>query len=349
MPFFRWSSATYPAAVKVLSLGGHGFGWDDQILQGIFGRGLTDKLVTCYRRSLFRDVTDARWKATRFRSRADLIDSTKGLLPDEGSLDYLSDQELQELVNALRGCPEVGTPAVWVFDACSMSSIEILAQLDGFPEWVVASFDEEPSQGIPFASALARLDNADVPPSAESVVAAMVAEFARVYRSAPALPGRFGGDYFSLLGLRSDSSTLATVVNAVRDFVQQARPVLQHNSGLVDEIFTKSSSIPRLFRMKYIADLGSLLKCFVALQGDASNIQAVQEVRGFAAATYDAIFNKAKVVAYKYAGSRYKDADGLSVFWPVDKRDFEKHADMHRELNFARATDWTNFCHLFFS
>lgn len=198
--FMRWSRALYPDAVGIYALGGHGFAWDDTIIQHRFGtRGATEvrsllktqaatgRSVFAGRRAILRRLSEARWEASANASRGDI--SVRGLLPDAGSKDYLSDVELKELIYTIVSDSAIGRPSVFVLDACSMASIEVLGQMRGAADVIVASFDEEPAQGTPFDAVLARSRELA---QADDIARALIAAFRARYGGLPTSYGGFG-------------------------------------------------------------------------------------------------------------------------------------------------------------
>lgn len=345
--FFAWSCGRYPSHANVFVLGGHGVAWDYDVIEQSYGRRAliaAQESGIVLRRALFRSAVEEGLSAT-VRSRGMLLENVvdvRAMMPDMQSLDYLSDIELTELVESLRGNFGVGIPDVFVFDACSMSSIEILTAMAGYPRWIIASFDEEPSQGVPFATAmdtLAKSQTYVTEEPGEAIAHAFVDAFADAYGGGSPARSGFGKQHFSLVALRADRKTVGAVVASVKKFVDTAIDELSGNSEALKEIRTSTRPLPRLFNMQYIADMRSLLEKMAALGGPVAIAADALKVD---------IFETHKVVGHRYFGDAYADIGGLSCFWPKNKNDFKQHSPVYRDLDFAKQTGWFDLCELVF-
>ena len=345
--FFAWSCGRFPSHANVFVLGGHGVAWDYDVIEQSYGRRAllsAQESGIVLRRALFRSGAEEGLCAT-VQSTGALLENVvdvRAVLPDMQSLDYLSDLELTELVDNLRGNYGVGIPDVFVFDACSMSSIEILTAMAGYPRWIVASFDEEPSQGIPFAKVMDALVKSDAyvtEEPGEAIAYALVDAFADAYGGGSPARSGFGTQHFSLIALRADRKTVRAVVASVKKFVDTAIDELSGSAEALKEIRTSTRSLPRLFNMQYIADMRSLLEKMAALGGSVATA---------ADALKADIFETHKVVGHRYVGDAYADIGGLSCFWPKNKDDFRQHSAVYRDLAFAKQTGWFDLCELVF-
>lgn len=180
--FCRWAHDHYPAERYALVLWNHGTGWkDDDLYRGLQSRGIDAKLT----RGQVRHLTTGRPSRALFRSSVETLAEealvhSRAILFDDTSTDFLDNVEMKavlERVTAYMG-QEISLLGC---DACLMSMVEVAYQLRGTCHCFVASQEEEPGDGWPYDTILARLvDNPNMSP--ELLAAIVVQEYNTFYR-----------------------------------------------------------------------------------------------------------------------------------------------------------------------
>lgn len=155
--FIDWTVTRYPAERYALVLWNHGTGWAptevDGIARAVDAPGYTEReLAERSAGSLGRVF---------FRSSMERIlglpgPSERAICTDDGSGHSLDTLELGSVLAA--AAATLGAPIDLLgMDACLMASIEVAYQIRGSVRFLVASEENEPSQGWPYDRLLARL------------------------------------------------------------------------------------------------------------------------------------------------------------------------------------------------
>src|SRR6185312_9787586 len=174
LEFVKWSAAVCPAQCSVLALSGHGAAWEDEMVAQTLGRAAaTNRAVHAARpapgaihhpRSLFGP------NATPHGAMG------RAILIDGQNRDFLSNAELGSALAQIRAVLG-GKIDVLVFDACLMSSWEILQEVSDSATTVVGSVDEISASGIDLSAAAAKLNAANGAATPMTIAVTIATEF----------------------------------------------------------------------------------------------------------------------------------------------------------------------------
>jgi hypothetical protein len=320
MDFVNWSEAICPAERAVLVLSGHGSAWQDSQADAVLGLPRTvsaSRLVSNsgqrgavhHPRSLFGNPDNSK----RAISRALLIDGH--------SRDYLSNAELGavcEKIALRRGRPL----DVIVFDACLMSSWEILQELSGSTCTVVASIDELSAAGIPLSGPAVKLtgrQGVDDP-------AGIAKSFAETF-----LPQ---ADFDSCVAIDISAAAWGNALTMFRTCCEALLTWVQYDPTNAQAL-QKAMEIASVSVVQYqhggLADVASLTEALAGLQG------APAAVTSNAASTAKAL---ATCIIGHVAGHDYQRATGLSIFSPASRTEFIANRADYGRLRFPINTGW---------
>lgn len=155
--FIDWAADNYPAERYALILWNHGGGWEpssiDTIAQEVGTKGYsrsegTERSGTPLRRAFFRSTMQQIFSLESPEERA--------ICSDDGSGHSLDTIELGKVLDL--AVDKLGQPLDLLgMDACLMSNLEVAYQARDTVKYIVASEENEPFNGWPYDSLLARL------------------------------------------------------------------------------------------------------------------------------------------------------------------------------------------------
>lgn len=147
--FAAWAMSTYPAKNYVLVISSHGTGWEDW--PGY-------RSAPAKHRSVFRHTKLIGTDTSVSISEVGAAVLTRAIAIDESAQDFLDNKELSKVLKTIRGMAE-GQKATFIlsgFDACLMSTIEVLYENREGGCFFVGSEDTEPGHGWPYDRILPR-------------------------------------------------------------------------------------------------------------------------------------------------------------------------------------------------
>lgn len=318
--FFDWSENICPADRNVLVLSGHGAAWMDS--QADMALGIASPAVIPSLNRVGPEKRALHHPRALFGNRiSPSVSNTRALLIDGKSRDYLSNAELGNVCEKIATKMDRQLDAI-VFDACLMSSWEILHELKGATRTVVASIDELSAAGIPLSLAATKLtaqrgimDSADIARTfAETFLPQ--ADFdscVAIDISAPAWGEALG--HFEVC-----CSALLTWLS-----------VDPTNSQALQKAMVTASSSLVQYQGRGLADIGSLAMALANLPS------APAAVKTSAALTATCL---ASCVIGHVSGIDYQRATGLSIFCPTSHTVFLANRTDYFHLKFAIATRW---------
>lgn len=322
--FAIWADQRCPSDQLVLVLSGHGMAWEDQLTKKYLAtRGLLEFVgdappagVTPHARRLF-----GRPRSTgTLDVRAVLVDANAR----NGSADFLDNSELGKAcarIAASRGETR-NTPLidVLVFDACLMSSWEILTEVSDSTSTVVAAFDEISAAGMNLAGAASFITTKGGAQSARELAKAFPESYAPGAPTDSCIAVDVAGDAFgcALAAWRAFAEGILRAMSAddVRDDV--------HRRLLYAARTTR-------FHQKNLADVAEIEAVLGDCPGIPSNIiahlaQAVAFLR--------------QSIVGRTTGSEYRKALGVSLFVPLDRADLRFSRPDYQRLRFTGQTGW---------
>lgn len=316
--FIAWSVARYPAERYALVLWNHGTGWAptevDGIARAIDAPGYTEReLAERSAGSLGRIF---------FRSSMERIlglpgPSERAICTDDGSGHSL---DTLELGSVLAGAAvTLGAPIDLLgMDACLMASVEVAYQIRGSVRFLVASEENEPSQGWPYDRLLARL-SARPEMGARELAEAAVTDYVTWFRQS---------------GMRKNVTQTAVDLSLL-DRLTDPLGVLADTltDGLPDVMpaIWRAQRGSASFAHATLWDIGHFCEELEKAAGSA-------EIRTAARAVLDALEPGAgPVVANDHHGGKVRRCRGLNVYLvspltPV--------SEFYGALDFARDHDW---------
>jgi hypothetical protein len=189
LDFVTWASQAYPAERYALVLWNHGAGWKDtDIYRAAREKGVEGQVT----RGQMRGLASGKASRSLFRTTLEkLVVETartqRAILYDDSSADFLDNQELRAVLCQI--AREIGGPLDLLgFDACLMSMLEVHYQVRDLCLTAVGSQENQPGDGWPYHTILARLvEEPEMPPDALGGV--IVDAYVDFYRSRyPSLP-----------------------------------------------------------------------------------------------------------------------------------------------------------------
>lgn len=317
LEFVDWSAALCPARRSILVMSGHGMAWEDEIARQVLGtRGLVP-------------VTDIQAApGTRHHPRrifghnlSRVGELTRALLIDGNSRDFLSNAELGMACERIAA--RLGAKLdVLVFDACLMSSLEVLQEISGAVRTVVASVDELSASGVDLSKPAWALSMAKGELDAPQIAATFAKEFTpqTPFDSCVAVDlasaawnqglSHFRTFSLHLLGwLQSAPNNLEAVRAALR---VAATSVVKYTSG-------------------GLADIGALATAMAAVPGVPA--ACVQSLNATVAALRSCILGKA-------VGRDYASSLGISIFAPHSLTVYTTNRPEYLRLQFPNVSGW---------
>jgi hypothetical protein len=318
--FVAWSSSTCPAQRSVLVLSGHGASWEDGMVDQVLGLSGTVSTRTInvpppvsgaihHARSIFGNDVSPTGSLTR------------AILIDGQDRDYLSNAELGA------ACAQISSTLgrkldVLVFDACLMSSWEVLQELSDSVAVVVASIDELSAAGIDMSAPATDLSLSLSPGDAVSIGAAIVRRFTPQ------------ASFDTCVAVDLTNAGWVTALTAFREFcttfLAWLRLGSQNIAAALNALRIASSSVVE-FNTGGLADLNALANAV----GDIPNLpsETADQLRTAASSL-------ASCVIARVVGSDYGNAMGLSVFSPGSLAVYNTNRPDYLRLQLPNLTGW---------
>lgn len=319
--FSKWSAAICPAENSILVLSGHGAAWEDALVEQTLGaspestRGLhaLPKVAGAlhHPRSIFgHDVNP-------------VGSLTRAVLIDGSSRDFLSNSELGAACARISLLFErrIG---ILVFDACLMSSWEVLCELDDSVDVVVGSIDELSAAGIDLSSSVQEVSVNQGAFLASAVATLIVRNF------------RPAASFDSCVAIDLSRPAWCNAVSAFADFCSGLLTWVrgsQVNSSAVRVALDQASKSLVKFTGEGLADVGALRTAIEAIP----NIPATV-IRSLATA-HNAVGDS---VLAKSTGRDYLSATGISVFAPSSEPLYTINRPDYIRLRFSSRTGWSS-------
>lgn len=318
LAFARWSAAICPAQRSVLVLSGHGAAWEDGQFDDVLGlretRGPTANLPPVpgairHSRKVFGADVSAFGAATR------------ALLVDGADRDYLSNAELGAVCGQISTL--LGKPIdVVVFDACLMSSIEVLAELGDSVRCVVASIDELSAEGIDLAAGVQVVSRQSGRLDAPAIAAAIAQSF---------MPK---AAFDSCVAVDVTAPAWQAGLDAVTAFCDSALEWVGRadaNAAAMRSVLSTAAGSMVKFTGGGLADIGSLAGAAAASGRIPPHLVTALDAARHALGS---------AVLARRTGQDYREALGLSLFTPESFGTYAANRPQYLRLRFPTSTRW---------
>jgi hypothetical protein len=317
--FIAWASESYPADRYALILWNHGNGWAptemDRIARSVGSPGYSEREISERSASPLGRVFFRRSLESIFSLASP---TERAICSDDGSGHSLDTIELGRVI-AL-AVERMGQPFDLLgMDACLMSNIEVAYQLRDYVRYIVASEENEPADGWPYESVLARI-TAD--PGMDT------SEFARHIVS----------DYISWYQDRGHSGDITQAAIDLSKLDTLTGPLADFSGYLTIDMTNMSANMWRAqrnsarFWHNTLWDLGHFCE-------EIHNMQVPTGIRDTAGAVQTALQtgNGRFVIAESHRGSRVQNCRGITIYMvpPINAI-----SPYYHELDFARDMPW---------
>jgi hypothetical protein len=320
MRFMAWGTWLLPAQRTILVLSGHGMAWEDDLARRVLGetRGMV--------RSKVKDVSSAGRHHPRriFGHDMSKQDSLmRALLVDGNSRDFLSNAELGALCDQVATQVIGGKIDVLVFDACLMSSWELLQELGNSVSTVVASVDELSAAGVDLAGPVQAMTEARGELSASQLAGLFPEKFG------PRVP------FDSCVAVDLSRPEWSQALDHFRAFATQLHEWVRaspDNKRAMREALRSPSIALVHFSSGGLTDVEALARTVAtALPGVPA--ECIQSINAAAAALRACVLGKS-------LGRDYERALGLSIFAPNSETVFAANRAEYGRLTFPLVTGW---------
>ncbi len=305
LDFVKWCKETAPAERYALILWNHGTGWKE------------------ISPDVYASIDEARGLSPALTAAMNSI--SYNISYDNTSNTSMDIPTLQTTLAKAAGI--LGQPIDLLgFDACLMQMLEVAHAAAPAARFQVGSTDLEPERGWPY----------------DAILRGLAAQ--------PTMDGRKLGElivssYKASYQMGSQGNVAVTLslidLGKVQEFTQAlARLTTAMKSGIAEiDTFEQAREDALKYVYKDYLDVGHFLKLLGARSANPS-------VKKEAAATYQALVGTPAapglIVANAFTGEKYKEARGLSIFFP-DRSGFRAYKKRYAALGFARGGGWFQF------
>jgi hypothetical protein len=325
--FVKWSAGICPAVRSVLMLSGHGTAWQDQLANEVLGtRGITSSPL----RLPSNSQGALRHSLNIFGASVSPREATvRALLVDGGDRDYLSNAELGSSFESITAI--LGNPIdVVVFDACLMSSWEILQEICGSVTTVVSSVDELSASGVAITNPVIIATKAEGKLTAQDFAATITRQF------------QPKTNFDSCIAFDLSKPQWTTAINSFQSFCNMLLPWIKAsnvNAAEVKKALNIASTSVVKFSSGALADLSSLVQSLTALEG--LPIECINSLQTSQANIEGCILGKS-------VGIDYAKALGLSIWSPNTLDNYNTNRPDYIRLRFSTTTGWCDILDVLF-
>ncbi|HVG60556.1 MAG TPA: clostripain-related cysteine peptidase [Hyalangium sp.] len=316
--FVEWGMQTIPAQRTILVLSGHGMAWEDELARKVLGTATrlpslakeTPAGVNHHPRRLFGHGLNR------------VGNMTRAVLIDGNSRDFLSNVELASVCERIGSQLPQGKIDVLVFDACLMSSWELLQELSDGVMTVVASVDELSAAGVDLTRPAQALTQSQGQMDARGIAATFASSFTP----------KTAFDSCVAIDLSRQEWSLA--LNHFHNFATQLHAWILSapgNQAAMRKALQVAASSLTKFKSGGLADAAALAQAVGAMQGVPG--ECVQSINAAVAAATACILGR-KV------GQSYQAATGLSLFAPDSDTVYNTNRPDYLRLQFPNITGW---------
>jgi len=270
------------------------------------------------------------WHFTQTDSSSKHAASVTRISPYDISIDDVTGHAIttEELGQALeRISQKLGRKIdIYGSDACLMAMAEIMNEMKDSVEVFVGSEETEPDKGWPYGDVLRRWTALPFA-SREDVAKIVVEEYFNAYSD-----GVYGKDDVTLSAV-----DLAKFDSFQTDFKNFSNYLHQLSSTQIRQIKKIARSTQSFASVDY-KDLGDFLR------------RLSDKKLGLDSSALSAIHNSlSKFVIESQVTPQYNLAQGVSIWLPTDKSDWQSYQARYQNLKFDQGTGWSQFLGLLFS
>lgn len=294
--FVNWAAQNYPANRHALILWNHGSGWwEDEGKGRAAGPGKK-------RRHLFRHNIPPEHRSICY--------------DDTSNGDALDNRELQVILTAIAAL--LGKKIdILGMDACLMSMVEVVYQLQDSVSYIVGSEIEEPEDGWPYTEILAYLTAKPAKDTA-TIAAEIVKRYVASYKGAGETVTQSTLDVGRIADLTAKVDYLADVLRAsLNDSSALVADALRHSPRFYDDNYVDLACFAKNLQKKARADVRTKA---------ADLLLALKAGKG------KAILNQGKI------GREVSGCCGLSIYFPAYRIN-----TAYQHLDFATDCRWLSF------
>lgn len=316
--FARWAVRNYPAERYALILWSHGSGWEPA--RGSCATGPDPARAPGDRQGARRSA--AKGHRPFFRPVIEALSTPKAarraICFDDGSGHSL---DTVELGRALRQVSRIaGRPLdILGMDACLMSNLEVAYQVKNYVRYVVASEENVPSTGWPYAEVLKRLTESPHEPAAD-LAAQMVEAYIRACTEDQAT-----------VPVTQSALDLAEIDAPTRALDKLAEALIAHAPRASREVYAAQLETAR-FHHGTLWDISDFCR---KLEKKTSSRTVRAAARGVRSALQPG--SGRFVVAEAHAGAAVKHCGGVSIYLQPPQAPLSKH---YAKLDFAKEHRW---------
>jgi hypothetical protein len=329
--FISWAKQVAPAERYALVLWSHGSGWEpNEMAQLVQGQSVKEPVSPgeFIQRGPEDEGRQVFFSSTVRRLLSEDTPPERAIAMDNGSGHSLDAIELGQVAQAARQI--LGQPLdLFGMNACQMSNVEVVCQLEDNVVVYVASQEDMPATSWPYDDILTRLV---VTPSMDAVTLGqmIVARYCAYYRSATSLPwGRNFPHGATLAAVRPNQIT--PLVEAVKTLSEALRHDIDSQLAAVWAVHRAAHKFK--FRLY---DLASFCRALAAQPNAApASVQVAQDV-------LNALANPMFLLAEEHTSSFYDDVGGLTTYLmePGRGRVLSLYYD---QTTYARIAGWGEF------
>ena len=331
LDFVRWGLAEFPAEHTALVLWNHGSGWKDDDIYALARRaGLSEaELPRADVRSVARRPAGRSLFATSLQRILEQPAALRAILFDDTSKDFLDNQELKSVLDAVMADRQGAKLDLIGFDACLMNMVEVAHQVRHAFTYMAGSQEIEPGDGWPYARIVAELARAPEM-TGEDLGRLIVEAYIDHYtKHPPSMP-------VTQSALRLEQTeAVADAVGRLADRLVTALP---------DPLFYGRGLLPAMRRSQKFRDRQYVdLHDFARLLAEQGFDESVREAAAEVVARLDSASDRSVVAANGRIGDAVALAHGPSIYLPF----VGVVSPAYAGLEFARCCTWPRFLNAF--
>ncbi|MEX0274766.1 MAG: clostripain-related cysteine peptidase [Flavobacteriaceae bacterium] len=341
--FMAWSEATCPAQHNIMIISGHGLAWQDKVM-GQFTRAMgvpnaTKGFFSSMSQNLFgidkkmmvqSDTALMGIPENKLGPLRGSMMGTRAVLPDSSG-DFIANQELKQAVGRISDILTKPLDIV-VFDACLLSSMELLYELVGKANFAVASVDELSAKGMNIAglaTAISKLKGKVAPAECTRL---MCKVFRPGYNSDSCVGINLNQDDWEkvkelmavissqIMDVMVDQDAKESIINIFKDSIQSLKA------------YNKKENI----RHSGLSDISTMARTVIASKDPLINTGIKDHFKSLLQLV------ERRLVVAATLGKHLKEskASGVSIFSPINRSQYNENSKDYAKLDFSIETKW---------
>ncbi|HSP77989.1 MAG TPA: clostripain-related cysteine peptidase, partial [Myxococcaceae bacterium] len=319
--FVEWGMQVIPARRTVLVLSGHGMAWEDDLARQVLGTRSLTRLPSPPEKEAPRGVRHHTRRL--FGHNLDKVGTlSRAVLIDGHSRDFLSNAELASACERIASRLPGGRIDALIFDACLMSSWELLQEVSDSVRTVVASVDELSAAGVDLAQPARALTEARGELDAPQIAATFASHFAPQT------------SFDSCVAIDLSKPEWSLALNHFHNFATRLNGWVRSAPGnretVRNALRVAATSVVK-FTSGGLADAAALAQAVEGMSGVPG--ECVQSLKA-------AVSTARSCVLGKQVGQDYQSATGLSLFAPNSATVYNTNRPEYLRLEFPNVTGW---------